>query len=304
MTPSIPPLPKLGPLRPLLGGLGPFGGGFGAFGLAGGGTVTGIGATTITVESEFGSKVTVTTNSSTSYSESGKTVGRSAVAVGDQVLFGRRMSPATGAPGTSKVVGSVEIVPPHVSGKVMSINGSQVVVEQSDGLYVTVNTSASTTYDLAGQSASSAALKSGSVVSVTGTLTSDHEQIDATSIEIVLPSVSGRVSAVSGTTITISSFGGTTETLTTDSATTFRNQSGKATIAAVAKGDVVQAVGTPAGANSFAATAIYIGPAASPFGGPMGPGRVGRGFGGWNGPGAMMPAAGAMPGFGGASQAQ
>ena len=206
------------------------------------------------------------------------------------------------------VVNAVEIVLPHVEGKVVSINGSRVVVEQADGLYVTVNTLPSTTYDEAGQSAPSSDLQAGSVVSVTGTLTADHEQIDASTVEIVLASVSGRVTGVSGTTITISGFAGTTETLTTDSGTGFRDRAGKTTIAAVTKGDFVQAVGTPGSGNSFAAKAVYIGPAVpSPVGGvgPVGGLGGGRVFGGgWNGPGGMMPGPVATPGVGGSSETE
>ena len=76
------------------------------------------------------------------------------------------------------------------------------------------------------------------VVSVTGTLSSDHDQIDATTVQILLPSISGRVTGVSGTTISITTFDGTAKNLTTDSSTVFRDESGTTTIAAVAKGDL------------------------------------------------------------------
>ena len=120
----------------------------------------------------------------------------------------------------------VEIVLPEVSGKVVSVNGSEVVVAQRNGLHVTVNTSGSTAYEQDGQAAVAADLKVGSAVSVTGTLSSDKTEIDATVVQIVLPSVAGRVTAVSGTTITITGFNGT-ETVTTGSSTTFRDESGK-----------------------------------------------------------------------------
>lgn len=280
---------KSAPVSPRLGGpagLGPFdvGGGFGlgrAFGQ--GGTVTQVMPTTITVDTLLGSSLTVTTDSSTVYNEGGKTVARSAVAVGEQVVFRQAvMSSASGTSGPL-VVALVEIVQPHVLGKVVSINGSQLTVSQQDGLNVTVNTSTSTTYDEAGRSVPASDVQVGTVVSATGALSSDHDQIDATTIEIVLPSVAGRVTGVSGTTITITTFDGTVETVTTDPSTVFRNRSGTTTIASVAKGDLVEASGTPGVGSTFAAAIVSVGSAIPSSGGMFsGPGGSGghEGFGG------------------------
>jgi len=190
---------KSAPGHPRLGGPAGLGEGFGLGGSFGqGGTVTQVTPTTITVDSLFGNALTVTTDSSTVYNESGKKVARSAVAVGEQVVFLPAGRPATSSSSGSPLVTLVEIVQPHVSGKVVKADGSQLVVSQQDGLNVTVNTSASTTYDEAGQPASASDVQVGTVVSVTGTLSSDHDQIDATTVEIVLPSIAGRVTGVSG----------------------------------------------------------------------------------------------------------
>ena len=171
-------------------------------------------------------------------------------------------------------------------------------------LYVKVNVSASTSYEQAGQTASSKALVVGAEVSVTGTVSSDHFQIDATTIDVLLPSVIGQVTAVSGTSITITSPGGTTETITTDSSTLFRNRSGKTTIASVAKGDTVEAYGTQGSDKSFSAVTVDVLPVSAPgqelpggpsapfgrgrFGGPRDHGAPSAGFGGqapWAGQG-------------------
>jgi len=293
---SAPSRPRPGgPAGLGLGGRFGFGAGFGLGGAFGqGGTVTQVTPTSITVDSLFGSALTVTTDSSTTYSEGGKKVERSAVAVGEQVVFRPAGRPSTSSTSGSQLVTLVEIVLPHVSGKVVSVNGSQLVVSQQDGLNVTVNTSTSTTYDEVGQSVPASEVQVGTVVSVTGTLSSGHDQIDATTVEIVLPSVAGRVTGVSGTTITITSFDGTVETVTTDSSTVFRDQSGTTTIASVAKGDLVEASGTPGAGDTFAAVTVYVGSgtpsAPGVFGGPGGFGGHG-GFGGgpvpgggsWNG---------------------
>ena len=180
-------------LRPFRGRLSARGAGPSAFGESG--TISGISATTITVETAFGASVKVTTSASTTYSENGKTVPRSALASGEQVM----LLPAAPvlSPGSTRR-GHIDFCQDrrdHLAarlGQGSSVNGSVVVVAQQDGLNVTVNTSNSTVYELAGQTTASSDLKAGAEVSVTGTLSSDHDQIDATTIDIVLPSVAGR----------------------------------------------------------------------------------------------------------------
>ena len=157
----------------------------------------------------------------------------------------------------------MEIILPHVSGKVVNVNGSEIVVAQLDGLNVTVNTSGST-YNEAGASVPASDVQTGTVVSVTGTLSSDHDEIDATTIEIVLPTLTGTVTGVSGSTITMTTAGGTSETVTTGTDTVFRNASGATEkIASVTKGDFVEVSGTPGSGDTFAAVAVTIGPSIS-----------------------------------------
>jgi hypothetical protein len=272
-------------------------GGLGSAGFGQGGTVKSLSATTITVETAFRGIVTVTTSASTTYAEGGKKVARSTLVPGDEVAFVPASRPSSSSTSSPTVVSSVEIVLPHVSGKVVSVSGSQVVVAQPDGLKATVNASPSTSYDEAGQTATSSAVVAGAEVSVTGTLSSDHFQIDATTIEVLLPSVAGQVTAVSGTAITITSFKGATETVSTGSGTLFRNQSGKTTIASVAKGDFVEAFGTPGSGASFAAVTIEVGPSTSANRTyPGGSGQFGRGR--FGGPGGDH---GRPGGFGGAA---
>jgi len=274
------------------GSFGPDDGPVGSLGQ--GGTVTQVTPTSITVDTLFGAPFTVTTDSSTVYSEGGKTVARSVVVVGEEVVFGSPGRPSSANGNGTQAVALVEIVQPHVLGKVVSASGSQLVVSQQNGLNVTVNTSTSTTYGEAGQSVPSTDVGVGTVVSVTGTVSPDHDQIDATSIEIVLPQVAGRVTDVSGTTITITGFGGTVETVTTDPTTVFRNRSGITTIASVAKGDLLQASGTPGSGDNFAAVTVFVG-----SGTPSAPGMFSRpgGLRGGGGPGGgPVPGGGAWRG--------
>jgi hypothetical protein len=258
-----------------------------------GGTITAVGPTTITVSRELAGSLSVTTNASTSYSEAGKKVARSALSVGERVIFipATPAKPASTGTGTPGAISGVVIVLPRVSGKIVSVSGSKVVVAGQDGLNVTVNTSPATTYEEEGQSAPASDLKPGTYVSATGTLSADHDQIDAITIEIVLPSLTGRVTAVAGTTISITLYDGTTESVTTGSSTAFRDQAGKTTIASVAKGDFVVVSGEPGSANTFSAVTVDIGPgtsAAPALPGSPGPGGMGPGaFGGFAGQGRL-----------------
>jgi len=262
---------------------------------AGVGTVEAVTPTTITVKSYFGGTSTFSTDSSTVYREGGKAVARSAVSVGEQVAVLPLQRSGSAGTGTSRVAADIEVVQPHVVGKVIKVSGSRLVVAGQGGPFgpgglgrvgdggtqVTVNLSTSTAYDEAGHSASVADLSSGTLVSVAGTWSSTRGQIDATRIEILPASIAGRVTAISGTTITVRSFGGKAETLTTDSSTVFFTFKGKATIASVAKGDIVQAFGKPGPGNTFSAGTVVVGHG-FPFGmNGRGPGGFfGRGFGG------------------------
>jgi hypothetical protein len=302
------------------GGFGP--GGFGLPGIGGppgigigpgagfgqGGTVKAVTPTTITVTSLSGSTITVTTNASTTYREGGSKVARSAVTVGEQVAFvplfhpGGSSSKAAGSK-SSDVVAGVEIVQPQAYGKVVKVSGSQLVIAGRGGLNVTVNTSSHTTYSEAGDTVPAADIQVGTVVLATGSLSSSHDQIDALKVQIVPAAVTGQVTAVSGTTITVRSFGGTTETVTTSSKTIFTKPGGKATFASVAKGDFVEAFGTAGAGKTFAALTVVVRPAVPSgtgglwgFAGRGGRGGPARGFGG---PKAPSGPSGSTPAFSG-----
>lgn len=94
------------------------------------------------------------------------------------------------------------------------------------------------------------------------------------------PTTIGKVTAVSGDTITIQSRGGTSRTVTFASTTTFRTTTGTLTSNAVKVGDFIAVKGTTNSDGSVSATTIMISPNPP---GPMGQGGSGgppRGQGG------------------------
>ena len=83
------------------------------------------------------------------------------------------------------------------------------------------------------------------------------------------PMAGGRVTALSGDTITIQTRGGTSVTVTATSSTTFRTMSGPSDAAALKVGDFIRVQGTKESDGTVSATSIMVGTGAP---GSMGPG--------------------------------
>jgi len=166
--------------------------------------------------------------------------------------------PATSSSSGSPLVTLVEIVQPHVSGKVVKADGSQLVVSQQDGLNVTVNTSRRrpTTRRTAcvgfRRSSRHRRLRHRDAV-VRPRSDRRHNGRDRSAL--YRRSRDGRLRGDDHD----HSFDGTAETLTTDASTVFRDQSGTTTIASVVRGDLVEASGTPGAGDTFAAVTVYVG---------------------------------------------
>jgi hypothetical protein len=177
-VPKAPPHPRFFPGGKHRGFPGfRFGGPLGAFGTvgsvtAGGFTVKGPGAT-----------YTYTTSSSTVYREASVPVGRGALAAGERVLVRAEAPASSGA--THSAAHEVEIVLPAVTGKVVSISGSQVVVEDGQGFWRTVAVSSSTAYGEAGKKAAASALKAGDYVVAMGLIAADHTTLDASAVGLL-----------------------------------------------------------------------------------------------------------------------
>lgn len=154
--------------------------GFRVGGLLGaGGTVGSVTAGGFTVKGP-GATYTYTTSSSTVYREASVPVSRSELAAGERVLVR-----AASASGSSRAASEVEIVLPAVTGKVVSISGSQVVVQDGQGFWRTVDVSSSTVYGQAGKKAAASALKTGEYVVAAGRIAADHTTLDASAVALL-----------------------------------------------------------------------------------------------------------------------
>lgn len=241
------------------------------------GTVEHLDATSFTLQSARGTTLTVVTTGSTTYYEALSKVSASTLRDGDHVvvLFKR---PAAGSPSTatSKLTATrVDIVLPSLGGEVLSDAGGTIVIADSQGFHRTIVTSTSTRYFEAGTSVAANAVRPGTDVVAVGSIASDHTDLDAAAVEVVGPSVAGKVTKISGSTITITPLrGGSTETVTTESSTIFRSGGASSSLAKLKRGDYVLVIGTRTSATSFAASAVRFGIA------PKLPAGTGRGWGG------------------------
>jgi hypothetical protein len=187
-------------------------------------------------------------------------------------------------PGPNAVVPGPGSQQPRIEGTVHSISGSDITVVDSEGFWRSVATSSGTTYREAGASVGASEVKVGSTIVATGTVAADHTTLDATTIQILLPTVAGKVSSISGDTVTVTTPGGGTAKVTLTPTTTYHNGRSSGTRADVKVGVGIVAQGTKAADGSLTATTVTVLPAGGPGSHPVGPG--GRWGGGppWAGP--------------------
>jgi hypothetical protein len=109
------------------------------------GTVTAVGADSITVTGRDGTSRTITTTSSTTYRLGTAGASRSDVVVGSTIL-------ATGVAGTGNdfTATTVTIKAPRVAGTVTAVGASTITIQKRDGSSLTINVGPDTTIAVAG----------------------------------------------------------------------------------------------------------------------------------------------------------
>ncbi len=160
-------------------------------------TVSAVSGQTITAKRPDGTSVTIKVSSSTTYTRAGKTVSLSAITSGETVhVMGQRNSDG------SVTATRVDIELPHVGGQVSAVSGSTITVKDPQGTSHIIHTSASTTVQRAGASASLSDIVTGAQIGAEGTKNSDGS-LNAETITIMLPHAGGQIKSVSGTDITV-----------------------------------------------------------------------------------------------------
>jgi hypothetical protein len=230
-------------------GAGPHGHGPGAL------TVTQVSGNTITVKRPDGSTETITTTSSTVYTQAGEPASLSDITAGDTI----RGQGTLNSNGTITAT-RIDIVLPSYHGLVVSVNGESIQIQDPTGTH-TIDVNSSTSYIRADQSVSRSAVTTGERIGAAGPLASNGV-LDAEVIHIDLPSVGGRITNISSSTITVQGRGGS-HTIDVSSSTKYVNDQTQAQLALnnLQVGENIHAEGTLNSNGTLDALVVHLAPA-------------------------------------------
>jgi hypothetical protein len=220
------------------------------------GTVTGVASGTLTLQPDQGSPVTLVINATTKIFIDGTLSSLPAVQMGSQAQAA--YDPATLIAAVVRVE-SPEHEQASVTGKVTAITAATITITpnqdgQDDGSAVTLKVDATTQITLDGTTASLTDLKVGDLArAVYDRTTMLAATIQAASPQPQLGVVTGNVTVVSATAITITPEEGSAVTLTTDASTKITLDGAPSTLAAIPVGAVARAV-----YNSGTMVAVFI----------------------------------------------
>ena len=172
-TPFDGAMPRIG----IMGGPGmDFRGGFrlGGFGDI---TISAIDGSDLSLKTADGWTRTITVGSSTTITRGGQTIAVGDLKVGDQIVFGE-----TKGTNGSFTIDQIRVVLPVVGGQVTAVGSDSITVDQKGGASATIHVSASTTYDVDGNSSAKLSdVTVGSFVVAEGTQRSDGS-LDASAV--------------------------------------------------------------------------------------------------------------------------
>ena len=220
--------------------------------------MTAVSGNTITATGRGGQKVSVQVSAATTYSRAGASITLADIHAGDTIAV-RGTAATTG--GVLNAT-AITIVLPSEGGVVTAVSGNTLTLTGFDGTAHTVTVSAATRYQKAGQDAALADVTTGTSIRVEGTSNSDGSLI-AVRVTIQVPHLDGQVTAVNGTSYSVTGHEGTARTITATDSTVFVNADGtKATAAAVKVGVELMAEGTlSADGKTLTAQRVTIAPA-------------------------------------------
>lgn len=243
------------------------------------GTVAKVSGDTLTITTPKGAQTVTLTASTTFVKDANQTATRADITVGTAIE----------AQGTLNSDGSltaetVHIISPHVAGKVASVSGDTITVTTRQGTTI-VYLTAATTVHKGRQTAAQTDIAVGDMILATGTKNADGS-LTASNVVIAQPMTVGKIAAINGQTLTITTPKGSETVKLTATTTITDGLSGTAVAASSLKtGEYVLVEGTRNSDGSFTATALHV-LASLPAmpGGPGFPGGPGGGFGGHGGP--------------------
>jgi hypothetical protein len=216
------------------------------------GKVTAISGNTITLGSGSDTR-TVTVTTSTTFVLAGVASTFGAIVVGSHI---EARGIATSSSALSAM--SVKIEPvrldTHAAGVVTALGTNSITIQHHNDTPVVYTTTSTTTYAMGEITATVAALAVGQNVDIT--LTSTTPQT-VTAIEVDLANVEGKVTAISGNTITLGS-GSDTRTVTVGTATTYTLGDAVSALSAIVVGSHIEARGVATTSTALNATSVKI----------------------------------------------
>jgi uncharacterized protein DUF5666 len=141
---------------------------------------------------------------------------------------------------------------------ISAIDGSSLSLETEDGWTRTITVTETTTITKGGATIALGDLAVGDEIRFRQERASDGTY-SVTAIVVVLPTVVGEITAIDGSTITVTQPGGTTATIHVDSDTTYRTADGAGSLSDLQVGAVIVAEGTQRADGSLDADAIGSG---------------------------------------------
>jgi hypothetical protein len=218
------------------------------------GKVTAVSNDNITITDPQGFSRTVVVSSTTSYTTNGAAGTLADVTVGSKILAkGTIDSNQTSLDAITVAIGSANRSQ-CVRGIVTADSNSSVTVQSHDGTLTTFTLTSSTTYSDGSTTLSASDLSVGERVAIKA---SSSAPTTAVSVKIQLAELAGKVTAVSGDSITVGIDQGFSLTVVVDSSTTYSQDGASATLADVVVGSKIRAQGTIA-ANQTTLDAISV----------------------------------------------
>ncbi|HWE61434.1 MAG TPA: DUF5666 domain-containing protein [Chloroflexota bacterium] len=127
---------------------------------------------------------------------------------------------------------------------VQSVSGTTIAAATAAGIPITIDTSTTTTFTEAGATVTLAAVQTGEHIRISGSYNQVNRTAQARKVVVVVPAVSGVVTAVSGSTITLTDRNAVQHTITIGASAKFERAGQSAGLQNIAVGSLVTVQGT------------------------------------------------------------
>ena len=161
------------------------------------GTISAINGNTITLKQSSVIAIEATVNDNTAYTEAGKSLKLSDLAVGEKISLRTTAS----SDGTESIA-NVQVVLDHAGGTISAIDSGSLTLTRADGSTTKVSLGSSVSVQDLGKTSAVSNLKSGQKIEVAGQLGTDGT-LAAQVINVQYDHLGGKVTAISGNSITV-----------------------------------------------------------------------------------------------------